>query len=255
MRPDIRLYQFPVSHFCEKTRWALDYKGLTYQLINLLPGPHILTTKRLAKRSSVPILDYRGTILQDSTVILEFLEDAVPSPPLIPKQADEKKEALEWEEYCDAEVGPHLRRFFYHHLLDEPKLMPKLLLEQGAWYGPYLFFFAFPAVKRLMRKSMNIYPEPVKKSAKILDAALHKLDRAVTQRDFLVGKHFSRADLGAAALLAPLFTPREHDYPWPQASSLPEPIQELMARWEDSALQRWVHRMYRDFRKKGAARG
>lgn len=251
----IRLYQFPISHYCEKSRWALDYKGLPYEIVNLLPGPHLLTTKRLAKRSCVPILDYEGKILQDSTHILEFLEHAIPSPPLIPDKAAEQKEALEWEEYCDAEVGKHLRRYFYHYLLDEPRLMPKLILEQQAWYGRYLYFFTYPLVKRLMRKSMNIYPEPVKRSKQALDEALRRLDREVARREFLVGGRFSRADMAAAALLAPLFTPSEHDYPWPPVSSLPEPLQETHARWADSALARWVHRLYRDFRKRGRTHG
>ena len=26
----ITLYQFQFSHFCEKARWALDYKGVPY---------------------------------------------------------------------------------------------------------------------------------------------------------------------------------------------------------------------------------
>ena len=251
----IRLYQFPISHYCEKSRWALDYKGLPYQLVTLLPGPHLFTTKRLAKRSSVPILDYEGKIIQDSTSILEFLETAIPSPPLIPEKEDERKEALEWEEYCDEEVGKHLRRFFYHHLLDEPALMPKLILEQQAWYGPYLYFFTYPVLKRVMRKGMNIYPEPVKRSEQILDAALKRLDAKVTQRDFLAGTRFSRADMSAAALLAPLFTPPEHDYPWPPLADLPKPLRDLHARWSDSSLAAWVLRMYRDYRRKGVARG
>jgi glutathione S-transferase len=35
----ITLYQFQFSHYCEKARWALDYKGLAYAPKNLLPGP------------------------------------------------------------------------------------------------------------------------------------------------------------------------------------------------------------------------
>lgn len=31
------LYQFPQSHFAEKGRWLLDYKGLDYQARNLYP--------------------------------------------------------------------------------------------------------------------------------------------------------------------------------------------------------------------------
>ena len=34
------LYQFPLSHFCEKARWMLDYKELEYVAQNLMPGAH-----------------------------------------------------------------------------------------------------------------------------------------------------------------------------------------------------------------------
>ena len=50
------LYQFPISHYCEKVRWAMDYKGLDYKLKNLLPGLHLRTTKKIAAKSYVPIL-------------------------------------------------------------------------------------------------------------------------------------------------------------------------------------------------------
>ncbi|MCE9625271.1 MAG: glutathione S-transferase family protein [Deltaproteobacteria bacterium] len=251
----IRLYQFPVSHYCEKSRWALDFKGVPFEIVNLLPGFHLLKTRRMAPRTSVPILDYEGKILQDSTNILEFLETTYPSPPLFPDTAADRAEALEWEEYCDEEVGKHLRRFMYHHLLDEPKLMPRLLVEQSPWYERYAFGLAYPGVKRLMRKAMRIYPPQVEKSRVQLNAALEKLDTRLKKRDFLVGKHFSRADLSAASLLAPLFTPPEHEFPWPKNEELPIPLQEFQARWEDSHVEKWVRRLYRDYRKKGLNHG
>lgn len=37
----LTLYQFPISHYCEKIRWALDFKQLKYNTVNLLPALHI----------------------------------------------------------------------------------------------------------------------------------------------------------------------------------------------------------------------
>ena len=48
------LYQFSFSHFCEKARWAIDYKEETYTIKNLLPGPHLNVTKKLAPKTCVP---------------------------------------------------------------------------------------------------------------------------------------------------------------------------------------------------------
>jgi len=246
-----KLYQFFISHFCEKTRWALDYKGIPFQSVNLLPAFHLWTTRRKGPRSSVPILYYEGRHLQDSTHILDFLEAERPEPPLIPRDAQDQEQALEWEEYCDEEIGKHLRRCFYHYLLDEPKLMPRLLTLQSPWYRRYLFALAFPGIKRLMRRAMRIYPEPAKKSEQRLEAALEKLEGTLKQRDFLVGNAFSRADLSAAALLSPLFTPPEHEFPFPPFAELPKPMRDFRARWEDSRVHQYVLKMYRDYRRRG----
>jgi len=173
---DTLLYQFPLSHYCEKARWALDFKGVPFQTVNLLPGLHLLTTRRMATRTTVPILSYEGQIHQDSTDILHFLEEKFPSPPLFPDTVAESSEALDWEEFCDEEIGRHLRRFLYHHLLDESKFMPRLLTEQAPWYGRYVYAFTYPGLKRLMRKAMRIYPEKVEKSTWRLNEALAKLD-------------------------------------------------------------------------------
>lgn len=37
------LYQFPISHYCEKARSCLDVKGLTYSTRDLIPGLHLIT--------------------------------------------------------------------------------------------------------------------------------------------------------------------------------------------------------------------
>ncbi len=248
-----QLYQFFISHYCEKTRWALDYKGIPFRTVNLLPAFHLWTTRRKATRSSVPILGYEGSHIQHSTAILEFLEIEYPKPRLIPKDHQEEAQALEWEEYCDEEIGKHLRRYFYHYLLDEPQLMPRLLTLQASWYQRLLFTLAFPGVKRLMRKAMRIYPERAKQSRQHLQSALEKLESTLKKRDFLVGKNFSRADLSAAALLAPLFNPPEHEFPWPAVEALPKPLRDFRKPWEDSRVHRYVLRMYRDHRRRGVS--
>ena len=73
------LYQFPISHYCEKVRWAMDHKGLEYKLKNLLPGLHLKTTRKMAKKSSVPILvdtNKQGLPeqIQNSHIILNYLD-------------------------------------------------------------------------------------------------------------------------------------------------------------------------------------
>jgi len=76
----VHLYTFLISHFSEKVRFALDLGGIAYEERALLPGPHILTVRRIARRTSVPLLVHEGepgrdrTIVQGSSLILDYAE-------------------------------------------------------------------------------------------------------------------------------------------------------------------------------------
>ena len=66
------LYQFPISHYCEKARWALDYKNIDYDLVNLVPGPHRSVLNKLgATHSFTPVLLAQNKIVQGSESIID----------------------------------------------------------------------------------------------------------------------------------------------------------------------------------------
>ncbi len=52
----MKLLEFPRSHFCEKARWALDYKGIPFEAVAILPGFHRITVRKYARDSAVPVL-------------------------------------------------------------------------------------------------------------------------------------------------------------------------------------------------------
>jgi glutathione S-transferase len=195
------LYQFEFSHFCEKARWALDYKGLAHERRNLLPGVHARVARKLAPNSSLPILVDNGTVVQDSTAIITFLDEKYPERPLTPRDARQAEEALAWEEYLDDEVGVQVRRWFYYHALPDRDCALRFLLEGAPWYGRPLFKLIYPKVRTAMTTLMEINARSARQSEERLLAALDKLDDAVRERRFLVGDHFSRADLTACSLL------------------------------------------------------
>lgn len=240
----ITLYQFPISHFCEKARWALDYKGLDYRMHNLVPGLHLKTTKKLARKSHVPILDHDGVIVQGSVNIITYLDDTFPDHKLTPGNPDEAGAALEWEQYLDAEIGVHIRRYIYHTLLDYPDIAIPMLVSGSAWWARLLFKLMFPKVRRMMRRHMKIDAAGAAESRQHLEAALDKLNAAVTEQPFLVGGEFSRADLAAAALLAPFFMPAKYGLDWPP--QMPEPLHSEVAGLHDRLA--WAEDIYRRFR-------
>src|SRR6516165_7266581 len=83
-RAMMKLYQFTFSHYCEKARWALDHKGIAYQPINLLPGSHLRTVRRLTPDRGLPVLLDDATVIQDSSAIITYLDTKFPSPTLTP---------------------------------------------------------------------------------------------------------------------------------------------------------------------------
>lgn len=240
----VTLYQFPISHFCEKARWALDYKGVRYRERNLLPGFHTRVVRRLAPRTSVPVLVHDGRAIQNSADILTYLDQTFANRPLTPADEAEATEAQEWEAYLDREVGIHVRRLCYHTLLDHPDLTIPMLTTRGPWYGPMLIKLIYPKLTDTMRRLMEINDQTARESEERVQAAIDRIHDRLQGRDYLVGDAFSRADLAAAALLAPLCRPHGYGIDWPD--TLPDPLGGIAAAWAPKLA--WVGGCYQQYR-------
>jgi glutathione S-transferase len=102
----------------------------------------------------------------------------------------------------------------------------------------------FPKVRTIMRKHMKIDADSAAQSQQRVEAALQRISDTVQHQPFLAGDQFSRADLTAAALLAPLFMPPQYGLTWP--ASLPEPLQSDAARYRDQLA--WAEAIYQRYR-------
>lgn len=86
----ITLYSGPLSLFSRKVEITLREKGLAFERImvpfNQTTGydPKHPEVVAINPKRQVPVLNDDGIVLYDSTVILEYLEDAYPEPPLLP---------------------------------------------------------------------------------------------------------------------------------------------------------------------------
>ncbi len=65
MAPPV-LWQFRFSHFNEKARWALDWKGIAHVRRSLLPGFHVPRVLWMTGQKSVPVLVLDGETIHDS---------------------------------------------------------------------------------------------------------------------------------------------------------------------------------------------
>ena len=79
------LWHIPLSHFNEKARWALDYKGIAHRRRVLGPD-YLVRAWRATGQGKVPILFLDDRAISDSTRIIAALEERYKEPPLYPRE-------------------------------------------------------------------------------------------------------------------------------------------------------------------------
>ena len=246
----MQLYQFVISHFCEKARWALDHKQLSYRPINLIPGPHMRTIKKMAQLSSVPVLKTESDVVQGSSAIIDYLESRFQARPLTPAEPEAKREAAELERVLDSELGEPLRAILYEILLAHRGTVIPLWSQDGPIYGALLLQLIYPLVRRKVTAAYiqsGNRQERMDRFARILD----RTDAIYAKQPFLVGEVFSRADLTLASLLAPLCQPPEHLLRW--SSDLPPEVASFQSQHRDRPSYRRTLALYQTHRWSTAA--
>ncbi|MEM7412946.1 MAG: glutathione S-transferase family protein [Myxococcota bacterium] len=120
----MELWSGILSPFSAKVRIALAEKQLAYTHREI-PwtrknrwGPKPEAFRALSPRGEVPVLALEGLAVVDSTVILEYLEEAHPDVPLYPKGPRERAEARMWEDMGDHFCKEHLTVLIREVFLD-----------------------------------------------------------------------------------------------------------------------------------------
>jgi len=244
------LWQFRHSHYNEKARWALDWKRIPHVRRALLPGMHMPRVLWMTGQKSLPVLVLDGRPITDSTRIIAAVEALRPEPPLYPADAAERERALALEELFDEDLGPYMRRVFFHDVLRDTDWVASLTaVDFGA--GTRRFYRAvFPAIRIAMRVDMGIDAAGVALGREKIAAALDRIEAELRPSGYLAGDRFSVADLTAAALLSPLVAPPEYPY------AFPGPFPEPFASFRDALAERpaltWAREMYRRHRGRSA---
>jgi glutathione S-transferase len=88
----IRLYHSPLSPFCRKVRLTMAEKKLEVELVEERYWEQNPEFMRRNPAGKVPVLRINGLTLSESQAICEYLEETIPNPPLLPKEADRRFE-------------------------------------------------------------------------------------------------------------------------------------------------------------------
>jgi glutathione S-transferase len=195
----IVLHQWEISPFCGKVRKILRRKNLAYETIEyggLLAG----AAAKLSRVGKLPVLDYDGTRIQDSTHIAAFLETRHPEPSLYPSEPAQRAQALLIEDWADESL------YWYDIFLraEYPEVLPNVvaLMCKGrpAWEHR-VFGLIF---RRLLRKQLRGQGIG-RQSRSVVESHLLELmsglDAMLAGREWLVGSAISIADISVSAQL------------------------------------------------------
>lgn len=245
------LWHIPLSHYSEKARWALAYKGVEHTRRAPQPPAHMLVAMKLTKgkQKTFPVLGLNGDRIGDSTAIIAALEARYPSPPLYPEDPEQRTRALELEDWFDEQLGQHMRLLAWHELLHDPERLKALAAKVVPASLAPLSGLAVGATKAYVSLRYGVKDKQAAEQARAaIIAAFDRLEAELGDGEYLVGETFSVADLTAASLFYPLVLPDEG----PQLiASPPEAIERFRAPLKERRGYLWVQEMFRRHRKNG----
>lgn len=88
----LRVYRIPFSTNCERIALAAAYKGVELEWVDVDPDDRTVL-EQVSGQRLVPVLEVDGLVLTDSPVILRWLEEHYPEPPLWPQSERGRAEA------------------------------------------------------------------------------------------------------------------------------------------------------------------
>ena len=238
------LYQFPLSHFCEKARWLLDHKELDYIAHNLMPGVHRAFAQLKTGQNKLPILRDQEHWVADSTQIALYLDEVYPEHSLIRPDPKLREEALEINEWT-VELGQHVRRWGLAHTLNESEESLDILIGEKGYLRQFEKY-SKPIIKALVSKGYKLDTDKVEQSRQRIEEIVEQLNQRLVEQGgrYFVGDRLGLADIAVCSMLAPLLeiegTPWEKEH----GETLSEDFRAYKAILNDLPLGQYVQRIY-----------
>lgn len=228
----LRLITIPISHYCEKARWALDRAGLPYREERHVQVVHRFFARRAGGGATVPVLVAPEGVLGESREILAWADRRAPAElRLLPADPAERAEVQRLCARFDEVLGPAGRRLIYVHMFAQRDLA---LEFNDAGVPPWedrLARWGWPAIERLVGRVLGIRPGVEREDEATVFAELDLAGELLADgRPYLCGGRLTAADLTFAALAAPVIVPPEYGVPLPQPERMAPGTADLVRR-------------------------
>lgn len=202
----IELYHFGFSTCSQKVRLVLEEKGLGFESheVNIIVGEqHNPTYVKLNPKHVVPTLVHDGQVLIESSLIIKYLDDAFPDPPMRPRGALGRYRVDSWLMFLDEKLHPAAPIVTF-------ALGPrKALLEQPEEVREANLAGIPDPEARATRRSViehGVQAPEFAGALGVFTTALECMEAELAERDWLSGETFGLAD----ATLLPYVLRLEH---------------------------------------------
>ncbi len=196
---NIVLHQWEISPYCGKVRRILRHKRLEFQTREY-NGLRALRVRKLTQPGKLPVLDYDGVRIADSSRIAAFVEERHPEHPLLPVDAAQRALALMWEDWADESLFWFEVYFRVHDAAALKASAAAICAGRPAWER----YLIVPMLRRdyrarLRAQGLGCLPET--EVDRLFALHLDRLDTLLAHSPRLVGDNTTIADIAVAAML------------------------------------------------------
>jgi len=227
----LRLVTIPISHYCEKARWALERAGISYREEPHVQGLHRIYSRRAGGGGTVPVLVTPEGSIGESAEIVAWADRRLEPERRL---SGEGAEAAAIAAVCgrlDDVLGPRGRRLIYVRMFAQPELMLRFNNQGVPRWEDRALRAALPLGKRFISRALGIVPGVEREDEAVVFAELDWIAGLLADgRPYLTGERFSAADLTFAALAAPVVLPPRYGVRLPAEELLDAPTRALIAR-------------------------
>lgn len=243
-RMTLRLHRFPLSHFSEKGRALLDFKQLSYQIVEHQLGVPQLGVYRLSGQRKVPVLEDGATVVSDSTEIALYLERTfADGRRLFPESEEQRRDAVALEDRIDRVFGYSGVVVWFDWAVNNDEKMAELLSLE-TWGLPRRGGALLAGVARRAGRQSYIKRWNEKAEERTRDL-LTELSERLERQPYLTGAEPNIADVAAAGLSFHLKFPKSRYLAVPELSGqgIPDLVEDpVFCKFFD-----WRDRFYSDY--------
>jgi glutathione S-transferase len=247
----LRLVTIPISHYCEKARWALERAGIGYREEPHVQGVHRLAARHAGGGTTVPVLvTPQGAIGESAEILLWVDERTRAEHRLFPRERGERLEAARLCGRLDGELGPRGRRLMYVHMLAQRELALSFNNRGVPAWEDRMMRLGWPLVGRMIGSVLGIRPGiEIEDEAALWREFDFVAELLADGRPYLSGERFGAADLTFAALSAAVVVPPEYGTPLPQPDAMPPPTAAIVRRARAHPAGRHALALFADHRR------